>query len=77
MDEKDETDDRDAHFGYVRSDLSMNRGAFDAGITKEQTVLAAWSDDGSDTERTDQMKIPRLCEAHRGFLVLQSAQTST
>ena len=24
-------DDPDAHFGYVCSDLSMNRGAFDAG----------------------------------------------
>jgi len=23
--------DRDAHFGYVCSDLSMNRGTFDAG----------------------------------------------
>lgn len=35
------------------------------------------NDDRSDPEGTDQMKIPRLCEPHRGCLVLQSAQMST
>lgn len=69
--------DPGAHFGYVCSDLSMNRGAFDAGDYERSMLLAPPDDGERDSEGTHQMKIPRLCEAHRGLLVLQSAQTST
>ena len=67
----------DAHFGYVCSDLSVDRGAFDAGNDEWSVPPAPPSDDGRGSGWTDQMKIPRLCEAHLGCFVLQSAQTST
>ena len=38
---------------------------------------AVLDDEERDAEWTNQMKMPRLYEAHLGFLVLQSAQTST
>jgi len=68
--------DPDAHFSYVSSDLSMNGGAFDAG-NYAWSIPSAPSDDGRYFEQTDQMKMPRLYEAHLGCVVLQSAQTST
>ena len=68
--------DLDAHFSYVCSDLSMNRGAFDAE-NDESTTLAPPSDDRRDCGQTDQIKMPRLYDAHLGCFVLQSAQTST
>jgi hypothetical protein len=67
----------DAHFSYVCSHLAMNRGAFNAENHQGPNLSAPLSGDERDSERADQMKIPRLYEAHLGFLVLQSAQTST
>ena len=54
----------------------MNGGAFDAGSHEGRRLSVLPSDEGDDPEVTDQMNIPRLCEAHLGFFVLQSAQTS-
>lgn len=42
--------DLDAHFGYVCSDLSMDGGAFDAGICEWAISSALPKDDGKDSE---------------------------
>jgi len=46
--------DRDAHFGYVCSDLSMNRGAFDAGNYALTILSAPPSDDEVQADGPDE-----------------------
>lgn len=57
------------HFGDMSPDLAVYTGAVYATQVVERYAM-------TPSLVAHQMKIPRLCDAHLGFLALQSAQTS-
>jgi len=58
------------HFGDVRPDFAVNTCTWNAGwfVSLDYGGIIAWA--------AHQMKIPKLNDAQRGFLALQSAQIS-